>query len=418
MGSKNYRLAKLDDLEILKLFIELREIFETDLKEVTVSLGLVGGIKCNLEEIQIHSGRFSFETVSATFPIKGNQTCSVSLQRNMTDNGIFFPVMLTFSTPPNFNSSFPENTEYFRKSSNLFNSIVDVDDKGSVKNGGAGFTRAIQSLTAQHQQMLENLDQKLRDLEDKRSEMISALEAEKVKEIEKINEEKAAVAEERRLLQLDSPRAERRKILSDFTESAGHLASDVALGKSFIILRMAIFLAAMATGVIFALLAFSSIFSISGGYLSFLGLSLSVEAGENVSQDFTLFTFLALKSVISTGISIGSFMLGINWIRSFQTEELNNARSVSRFKRDLIRASWVIETVQEIREENGNTAIPDIWLDRATNGMFDNYGPEINQDGNDALKTLLSNSSKLSVGPNGITAEMGSKGAKNLAEEL
>ena len=155
-----------------------------------------------------------------------------------------------------------------------------------------------------------------------------------------------------------------------------------------------------------------------GGYLSFLGLSLSVEAGENVSQDFTLFTFLALKSVISTGISIGSFMLGINWIRSFQTEELNNARSVSRFKRDLIRASWVIETVQEIREENGNTAIPDIWLDRATNGMFDNYGPEINQDGNDALKTLLSNSSKLSVGPNGITAEMGSKGAKNLAEEL
>lgn len=418
MVDRIYRLAKLDDFELLKIFSELNEIFESEANHLNISYGLATGIEVNLDDIQIYSGCFSIDAISKKFIINGNQQFNVYANRNLTENSIFYPVMLKFSTPSNFNLSLPENADYFRKASNFANSLVVVDDQASIRDSGAEFTRAIQSLTAQHQQMLTNLDHQLRDLEDKRSDMISALEAERATEIEKINAEKAAIAEERRLLQLDSPRAERRKILSDFTESAGNLASDVALGKSFIALRMAIFLAAMTSGVIFALLAFSSIFSISGGDLSFLGLSLTVQAGENVSQDFTLFTFLALKSVISTGISIGSFMLGINWIRSFQTEELNNARSVSRFKRDLIRASWIIETVQEIREENGNTAIPDIWLDRATNGMFDNYGSDINQDGNDALKTLLSNSSKLKVGPDGITAEMGSKGAKNLAEEL
>jgi hypothetical protein len=418
MGSKNYKLAKLDDLELLKLFIELGEIFETDLKEVTVSVLGVAGTTYNLDEIRTHSGRFSIDSVRASFPIKGDQNCSVSLKRNVIDNNIFFPVMLSFTPPSSFDSSFPENIEYFQKASNLFNSLVDVDDKVSVKNSGAGFTRAIQSLTAQHQMMLENLDQKLRDLEDKRSKMVSDFEVEKKKEIEKIDEEKAAVAEERRLLQLDSPRAERRRILEDFTKNAGHLAEDVSLGNQFIMVRFAVFAAAMVSGVLFAFIALSSIYSISGGSIKIFGFDFYVSTQSDLTQSYVMMGFLAFKSAISTAISIGSFLLGINWLKSLQNEEARNARMVSRFKRDLIRASWIIETVQEIRGSDGQGEIPDVWLDRATNGMFDNYGSEISQDGNDALKTLLSNSSKLSVGPDGITAEMGSKGAKNLAGEL
>lgn len=419
MSTKKYILPKLDDLELLLLLKAFRNQFEAEDAKAIVSIGLASGISINLDDdLDNYSGHFTIENANIACNLSKSINTNLQIIRNAADGPNVRVLLAQWTVGGSFNANdLQPFVQQFGAISSLLNTNVLVRNIPNDMSPES-FNTALGALTAQHQQMMHSLHQSINEFEEKRNHWSEEQAKEKAQHAEELNRQKDEILEERRKLQLDSPRAERRRILEDFTKNAGHLAEDVSLGNQFIMVRFAVFAAAMVSGVLFAFIALSSIYSISGGSIKIFGFDFYVSTQSDLTQSYVMMGFLAFKSAISTAISIGSFLLGINWLKSLQNEEARNARMVSRFKRDLIRASWIIETVQEIRGSDGQGEIPDVWLDRATNGMFDNYGSEISQDGNDALKTLLSNSSKLSVGPDGITAEMGSKGAKNPAGEL
>lgn len=418
MPQKVYLLPKLDDLEVLQVMRQFRDIFEDHSTNVIATIGIGARANINLDDdLEKYAGKLAIENVSLSVALDTNLQTSLVIRRENNGTPSSAAITANWDYSTNNSDRLNDHAEKIGEISTLLNGLVRVVD---VPTGldSTGFNSALSALTAQHQEMMSTLHARINELEDDRTKWSQEKAEEQERQAAEINRQKDEIDKQRRQLQLDSPRAERRKILGDFTDKAGHLAEDVSLGERFVIVRLAVFSAAMVSGVIFAIIALSSVYAISGGTIGLWGFDLNFANQVEITQNYVLIAFLSFKSAISTAISIGSFLLGINWLKSLQNEEARNARVVSRFKRDLIRASWIIETVQEIRGNDGNASVPDVWLERATHGMFDNDGIENEQDHSDSLKALLSNSNKLSVGPNGITAEYSSKGAKNLAEKL
>lgn len=420
MSPKKYNLTKLDDLQILQLLREFGESFNDNDATAKISVGFITGLEVDLNDnLEYYSGRYSIETAQISCALSSAIKSQLTVYRNLLDNQKVQVLQAHWSVSGNSNTTTqlePFHEEIANIASLLNKHVLIADPTTDLSAGD--FSTALDALTSQHQQMMSTLHGKINDFDKKREDWDREKTEERRRNAEDLNREKDEIAEERRKLQLDSPRAERRKILDDFTKEAGHLADDVSIGQRFMVVRLAVFAAAMVSGIIFAIVALTSVYSISGGGLNIWGISFTVDRVDEITQNYAMLGFVIFKSAISTAISVGSFLLGINWLKSLQNEESRNARVVSRFKRDLIRASWIIETVQEIRGENSDAVLPAVWLDRATHGMFDNNISGRNDENTSQLKSLLHNSKKLSIGPQGITAEMGSRGAKNLADEL
>lgn len=132
-----------------------------------------------------------------------------------------------------------------------------------------------------------------------------------------------------------------------------------------------------------------------------------------------LFASLLLRG--SLGLIAATFF-GYYLIRYFKNvEDTANRRALGleRYLFDIDRASWVIETIMELKEEEGITAVPDAWLKGATHNLFGSNDDENHDAPNplEALGELLATGAKLKVGNGSGELEIQPKAAKKVAKQ-
>ena len=96
--------------------------------------------------------------------------------------------------------------------------------------------------------------------------------------------------------------------------------------------------------------------------------------------------------------------------------EISHQREIDQFKHDLVRASWVIETILEVEREYQGT-VPDEWIQGVTKGLFEHQPKSLSNldDGAQALRALMGVTASASFGPDGPKFDINRKGAKKLA---
>jgi len=112
------------------------------------------------------------------------------------------------------------------------------------------------------------------------------------------------------------------------------------------------------------------------------------------------------------------YILGY-WRKSID-EDIQFDRMLERYALDIDRASWVVETVLEVRGENRQSEagdgedVPDLWLQGVTANLFP-FDSKIESDDDtalDALGELLKKSANLSIGPNGAQLDISGGSAR------
>lgn len=121
----------------------------------------------------------------------------------------------------------------------------------------------------------------------------------------------------------------------------------------------------------------------------------------------------ALGIVAAT--AIGLYML--SYLRSLEAEAGKRAHSLERYLFDIDRASWVIETVLEMgEEENGLSKVPSAWLDGVTQNLFEQDQSIKSDDGPvDALTQLMASGALVKVGNGEASIECSPKASKRVA---
>jgi hypothetical protein len=129
----------------------------------------------------------------------------------------------------------------------------------------------------------------------------------------------------------------------------------------------------------------------------------------------TILIATAAKGALSSIVFVTILFYFLNWLRRIHDGDVRVERDLERYRYDLDRATWAIETVLEIQNRDGGT-VPDTWLDSVTRSMFAR-GPDRSHDGEplDALGQLLNMTAEAEIGVQGTKFRFGRRDLKNIA---
>lgn len=285
----------------------------------------------------------------------------------------------------------------------------------------------LKALSATHIRMIEQLDQSLKSLIERREHVEQAAEERRREQEEHYQVSLKAIEDERRKLELQSSTAERRRIAKsigemarNFSQSRRQFSSHIH-GFGIAVGLIALFAAlASATVSVNSILAYQvlsdeiSFFNNTVGNLS--DAELSIEVG-NFVDSFTIPSwFLLGKSFLSGLFSVGAFTYAASWFRRYYQEDLSQAQELQRLDADVARASWVVEAIHEIQNE-AKAELPPAWVEAVTKNLFGHEGSRSHvDDAALALRALMGFSAGAKVGPNGAEIQIGRKGAKALSQ--
>nr|WP_321445513.1 hypothetical protein [uncultured Cohaesibacter sp.] len=213
-------------------------------------------------------------------------------------------------------------------------------------------------------------------------------------EIESI---RSQLAEEWTKLEISSHKDSRRKQFQKLQDDLQSTLSEPVADKGLRNTRWAVFWALCTAG-------------IAAGFFAYLTIS----SQPDLKTDTASLLFPAIRSIILTFASIGSFLGAAAWLRYFYVRDLQAQEELRRFRNDMARASWVMDAALEIRKEH-NEEIPPQWIAGVTEGLFAAKGKETLEEGAQALAALMGLSASASFGSSGATFELNKKGGKKIA---
>lgn len=137
-----------------------------------------------------------------------------------------------------------------------------------------------------------------------------------------------------------------------------------------------------------------------------------------IIEGFPLLTwFLGAKVFFSGLIAIGAFTYAAAWLRRYYEDALSHARRTQQLAADVSRASWVVEAIHEVHQQEGEKALPGVWVEAVTRNLFASDGDASKlDDGSLALKALMGLSANVSVGPDGLKADLNKKGLREIGQ--
>ena len=109
------------------------------------------------------------------------------------------------------------------------------------------------------------------------------------------------------------------------------------------------------------------------------------------------------------------YMLG--WLRRIQSEDVRAERDLERYRYDVDRASWAIETILEAQTKEAGV-VPDRWIEGVTHGLFSRI-EEPSDDGGalQVMSELLNVAARAKIGPGGTELEINRGGLRKLAKD-
>lgn len=127
--------------------------------------------------------------------------------------------------------------------------------------------------------------------------------------------------------------------------------------------------------------------------------------------------FASLRFALPAAAAAGLLFYALGWLRRLHAEDVHAERSLERYRYDLDRASWAIETILEAQGKEGGTVPPE-WIAGVTHGLFvQNAGSNEDRDAADALGSLLNFAAKAEFGPGGPKLEFQKRDLRRLSRE-
>lgn len=123
------------------------------------------------------------------------------------------------------------------------------------------------------------------------------------------------------------------------------------------------------------------------------------------------------RLAISSTVCVALIFYLIGWLRRILEQDERSEREVERYRYDIDRATWAIETILEVQGKEG-AEIPHEWVKGVTHGLFE-VAPKKDEDTTalEALGALLNISAKAELGPNGPRIELNRSSLKKLGKQ-
>lgn len=122
----------------------------------------------------------------------------------------------------------------------------------------------------------------------------------------------------------------------------------------------------------------------------------------------------ALRVSLPTAGAVALLFYLLNWLRRVHADDVRSERDLERYRYDIDRASWAVETILEAQGKEGGE-VPQAWIDGVTSNMFSRTdGRADDNDALDALAALIGHSAKAEIGTNGAKLEINRNGLRQI----
>lgn len=430
MAQTTRRVYKIDDATLVKLFSDLTKLFPD--QQPVPRFVMLQGISHNLEEassIEFLAGSYAFDNASFSVSLASKAQLSVNFRRGIKSKSNQIEPSARYDE---FDLSFGggdhgfwnENKELVTNVVALVSSVDLAPPFASDTDDETALQELMRGISSTHRQMLSSLDQALQDSISRRAELEREADERDKARRESHEKEIAKLAAEREKLQLQSYKSERRRIMQEITNAEALSQRRDLAPEGSSRARWAVFYSAILLGLISFFITYHSLAQLGTDEAltqAILGSMPENADSSQVSQTIRdalgpTNWYLIIRSVFSSLVGIGALAYAASWLRAFYDSEVSAARAIDRFNHDLVRASWVIETVLEVKQEH-DSVVPNHWIEGVTRGLFADTGPQTtSEEGIQALKALLGFTASASFGPDGPKVELNQKGAKKLSE--
>jgi hypothetical protein len=153
----------------------------------------------------------------------------------------------------------------------------------------------------------------------------------------------------------------------------------------------------------------AALLTVVNAYLAFSGRDLSIAT----------WVALGIKQAALTAVLVSTAVFYIRWNNRWFEQHATEEFRLKRLSLDLDRASWLVETAMEWKEEKG-TEIPNILVERLSSGLFEPEAPKETplHPADQLASALLGASSEVSLEtPGGSKLRIDRKGLRSLQKE-
>ena len=393
--------------------------FEGDPSEITSKLSKEG------------KGRQILRATFQVTPTAGQRSNSTySFDRGVTKNNALHPSVQYAEV---FFSSPQSNAELSRKVANLIEQSFKTSVSSSSSGDATGLGIFVTQLAEVSTSISENLAQTQLKAEQKAQERLAKLDEQSDRQRESVEQERTSLQKEykdksdeldAREADLNNARArsERRGLRESINKALRKSLEEEISPKSAKFARYPIVTVAL-IGLAFSL--FFAFFSFD--QFAELIKQISQSSGEG-NQNFPVVENSAINWLFASLLIRGSIGLGaatffgyylIRYFKNLEETANRRALELERYLFDIDRASWVIETIMELKEEEGISSIPEPWLKGATHNLFGSDGVDKDHvtDPLEALGELLSSGAKLKVGNGTAELDIQPKAAKKIVKK-
>lgn len=263
--------------------------------------------------------------------------------------------------------------------------------------------------------VLEDADQNRRSQEKAFAERRAQLEAEHAALVAQLSaseaESKERIAAEANRLEITKKELDdrghmhaRRQLRADITDALKVRLERPGVSRQATVLRLSVVFVALVGVVGF-------------GAAAAIGIPDLHQAYANESPNIFVIGFASARFAVPAAAAAGLLFYVLGWLRKIHSEDVQSERDLERYRYDLDRASWAIETILEAQGKEGGTVPPE-WTSGVTHGLFAR-GPSANEDRDaaDALGSLLNFAAKAEFGPGGPKIEFAKRDLRRLSRE-
>lgn len=242
------------------------------------------------------------------------------------------------------------------------------------------------------------------ELEAEHAALVAQLNASSVEAKERVASEAARLETRRKELDDRGHMHARRELRGEITKDLKARLERPGVSRQANILRWGVVFTAFIGIVLFGWVAAVSITDLHALYRS-------------ANPDPIVLGFASLRFALPAGAAAALLFYVLGWLRKLHSEDVNSERDLERYRYDLDRASWAIETILEAQGKEGGT-VPAEWISGVTHGLFSrSSSSNEDRDAADALGSLLNFAAKAEFGPNGPKIEFQKRDLRRLSRE-
>ena len=247
-----------------------------------------------------------------------------------------------------------------------------------------------EQLLAHKEKLEKQFDEESKIREKAHADHMSAL-VEREKELEQKQEQ----------LDLSRARDARRKLRDLITKNVQAKLSDPSTFRTSSSVRFGI-IGFASLGILLAVL--------SAGLAIWQAMTSSDADADHLIYHIRFFASSALAAILLFYV--------LSYLKQIEREDTRFKRDLERYSLDVNRASWVVETVMEFKEDEAGLTVPDRWLEGATANMFEVSDSEGDEEHSalDSLADLLRTGARLRIGNGGAELEVDSRTAKKIGK--